>query len=110
MEVVSLIDKLPTLVIRGIYDYYNSYKQKQWQGYAALTAATYTKSLLMAIPSQANIDLMKSKQMRHWMVLLARNPRFIGRQDEITKLKKLITMQDGPRRMAITGLGGVGKI
>ncbi|QKX63759.1 uncharacterized protein TRUGW13939_10930 [Talaromyces rugulosus] len=109
MEAAGLMNELPTLVIRGICDYCDSHKQKQWQGYAALTAATYAKSLLMAIPSQTNIDLMKSKQMRHWMVSLARNPRFIGRQDEITKLEELITMQDGPRRMAITGLGGVGK-
>jgi Cdc6-like AAA superfamily ATPase len=43
------------------------------------------------------------------VVSLARNPKFVGRQDEIRKLEELITMQDGPRRIAITGLGGVGK-
>jgi nucleoside phosphorylase/tetratricopeptide (TPR) repeat protein len=110
MEAAGLMNELPTLVIRGICDYCDSHKQKQWQGYAALTAATYAKLLLMAIPSsQTNIDLMESKHMRHWMVSLGRNPRFIGRQAEITKLEELITMQDGPRRIAITGLGGVGK-
>jgi tRNA A37 N6-isopentenylltransferase MiaA len=109
MEAAGLMNELPTLVIRGICDYCDSHKQKQWQGYAALTAATYAKLLLMAILSQTNIDLMESKQMWHWMVSLARNPRFSGRQDEITNLEELITMQDGPRRIAITGLGGVGK-
>ncbi|KAL4815509.1 hypothetical protein BDW67DRAFT_191537 [Aspergillus spinulosporus] len=38
-----------------------------------------------------------------------RNPRFVGRQDEILKLEELLTTQDGPKRIAITGLGGVGK-
>ena len=31
------------LVIRGIYDYSDTYKNKEWQGYAAMTAAAYTK-------------------------------------------------------------------
>jgi nucleoside phosphorylase len=50
IETAGIIDKLPTLVIRGIYNYYNSHKQKQWQGYAALAAAAYTKLLLLIIP------------------------------------------------------------
>ncbi|KAL4732833.1 hypothetical protein BDV11DRAFT_215149 [Aspergillus similis] len=84
MEAAGLMNELPTLVIRG----------KQWQGYAALTAAAYTKLLL---------------RERHWVVSLPRNSKFVGRQDEITKLEELLTMRDGPRRIAITGLGGVGK-
>jgi nucleoside phosphorylase len=40
----------PCIVICGIYDYANSHKNKQWQGYAALTAATYTKELLRHVP------------------------------------------------------------
>jgi nucleoside phosphorylase len=44
MEAAGLMNELPTLVIRGIYDYCDSRKQKQWQGYAALTAAAYRTS------------------------------------------------------------------
>ncbi|KUL81548.1 hypothetical protein ZTR_09489 [Talaromyces verruculosus] len=110
MEAAGLMDELPTLVIRGICDYCDSHKQKQWQGYAALTAAAYAKLLLLTIPvSRPDANLMNNKKMRHWIVPLARNPKFVGRQDEITKLEELITMQDGPRKIAITGLGGVGK-
>lgn len=43
------------------------------------------------------------------MVSLPRNPKFVSRQDEITKLEELLAMQDGPRRVAIAGLGGIGK-
>jgi nucleoside phosphorylase/tetratricopeptide (TPR) repeat protein len=109
MEAAGLMDELPSLVIRGICDYCDSHKQKQWQGYAALAAAAYTKLLLSAIPiGRMDINL-KSKKTRHWMVSLARNPMFVGRQEKIAKLEELITMQDGPRKIAITGLGGVGK-
>jgi hypothetical protein len=105
IEAAGLMDELPTLVIRGICDYCDSHKQKQWQGYAALTAAPCAKLLLSEIP----ITPPKSKKKRQWMVSFARNSKFVGRQDEITKLEDLITMRDGPRRIAITGLGGIGK-
>lgn len=36
----------PCLVVCGICDYTDSHKNKQWQGYAALTAAAFTKELL----------------------------------------------------------------
>ncbi|KAL2783110.1 putative kinesin light chain [Aspergillus keveii] len=108
MEAVGLMDELPTLVIRGICDYCDSHKQKQWQGYAALTAAAWAKALLSVVPAYHGSSSIKKAQ-RHWVVPLARNPRFVGRNNEIAQLEHLITTQDGPRRVAITGLGGVGK-
>ncbi|KAF7128382.1 hypothetical protein CNMCM5793_003112 [Aspergillus hiratsukae] len=111
MEAAGLMDGLPTLVIRGICDYCDSHKQKEWQGYAALTAAAYAKLLLSAVPvSRMNQGLMKdNSRVGHYMVPLGRNPRFVGRHNEITRLEELVTMQGGPRRIAVTGLGGVGK-
>ncbi|KNG91704.1 hypothetical protein ANOM_000252 [Aspergillus nomiae NRRL 13137] len=50
MEAAGLMDEIPTLVIRGICDYCDTHKQKEWQGYAALTAAAYTKELLSVVP------------------------------------------------------------
>ncbi|KAL4774447.1 hypothetical protein BDW60DRAFT_214958 [Aspergillus nidulans var. acristatus] len=110
MEAAGLMNELPTVVIRGICDYCDSHKQKQWQGYAALTAAAYAKLLLLAMPVLRTISgSLRGNRGRHWVVPLPRNPKFVGRQDEIMKLEKLLTMQDGPGRIAITGLGGVGK-
>jgi nucleoside phosphorylase/tetratricopeptide (TPR) repeat protein len=110
MEAAGLMDELPTLVIRGICDYCDSHKHKQWQGYAALTAAAYAKLLLLEIPvGLPHFSTLKSPRKRQWMVSFARNTKFVGRQDEIAKLEELITMRDGPRMIAITGLGGVGK-
>ncbi|EEA18489.1 conserved hypothetical protein [Talaromyces marneffei ATCC 18224] len=58
MEAAGLMDELPTLVIRGICDYCDSHKQKQWQPYAAFTAAAYAKLLLSTIPALpvVNVD------------------------------------------------------
>jgi len=40
----------PCIIIRGICDYADSHKNKQWQGYAALAAAAYAKELLAYVP------------------------------------------------------------
>ncbi|KAL4974760.1 purine and uridine phosphorylase [Aspergillus desertorum] len=110
MEAAGLMDELPTLVIRGICDYCNSHKQKQWQGYAALTAAACASLLLSVMPvCRTECKPSERNRLRHWVISLERNPRFVGRQDEITKLEQLLAAQNGPRRVAITGLGGVGK-
>lgn len=50
MEAAGIMDYLPCLVIRGICDYSDSHKKKEWQGFAALTAAAYAKLLLSKIP------------------------------------------------------------
>ena len=50
MEAAGLMNNFPCLVIRGICDYSDSHKNRQWQGYAAATAAAYAKELLSVIP------------------------------------------------------------
>lgn len=49
MEAAGLMDGFPSLVVRGICDYSDSHKNKQWQEYAAATAAAYAKELLSVI-------------------------------------------------------------
>jgi nucleoside phosphorylase len=56
MEAAGLMDQLPCLVIRGICDYCDSHKHKDWQGYAALTAAAYAAHLLHAVPVTENLS------------------------------------------------------
>ena len=50
MEAAGLMLDFPCIVIRGICDYSDSHKNKQWQGYAALVAASYAKELLGNLP------------------------------------------------------------
>ncbi|KAJ0269507.1 hypothetical protein COL940_012390 [Colletotrichum noveboracense] len=49
MEAAGLMNHFPCLVIRGICDYSDSHKNKNWQGYAAMTAAAYAKALVCLI-------------------------------------------------------------
>lgn len=50
MEAAGLMNHFPCLVIRGICDYSDTYKNKEWQGYVAMAAAAYAKDLLCRIP------------------------------------------------------------
>ncbi|KIA75572.1 hypothetical protein HK57_00675 [Aspergillus ustus] len=50
MEAAGLMGDFPCLVIRGICDYSDSHKNKQWQPYAAAVAVAYAKELLSVIP------------------------------------------------------------
>ncbi|KAM5359065.1 hypothetical protein ACJA88_015226 [Fusarium oxysporum] len=50
MEAAGLMNHFPCLVIRGICDYSDSHKNKEWQGFAAMMAAAYAKDLLHQIP------------------------------------------------------------
>ncbi|KAL7924626.1 nucleoside phosphorylase domain-containing protein [Trichoderma austrokoningii] len=57
MEAAGLMNHFPCLVIRGICDYSDSHKNKEWQGYAAMAAAAYTKDLLRRIaPSRIEAE------------------------------------------------------
>ncbi|KAN0075950.1 hypothetical protein V8E54_007220 [Elaphomyces granulatus] len=89
MEAADLMDNFPCLVIRGICDYADSHKNKQWQGYAAATAAAYAKELLSVIhPNQVeetpsavsvtdvpNVSVMTDKDYRCLADLLPTDPR-----------------------------------
>lgn len=48
-EAAGLMNHFPCLVIRGICDYADSHKNKEWQGFAAMAAAAYAKDLLRQI-------------------------------------------------------------
>lgn len=53
MEAAGLMNGFLCLVVRGVCDYSDSHKNKEWQGYAAMTAAAYAKDLLTKmVPSR----------------------------------------------------------
>jgi nucleoside phosphorylase len=59
MEAAGLMNIYPCLVVRGICDYADSHKNKEWQGYASAAAAAYAKELLLCT-SISNIDQTKT--------------------------------------------------
>ncbi|KAL2862506.1 5'-methylthioadenosine/S-adenosylhomocysteine nucleosidase family protein [Aspergillus lucknowensis] len=68
MEAAGLADNLPCLVIRGICDYSDSHKNKEWQGYAAATAAAWTKALLSVIHPRPVTAPDRTFQQHTWMI------------------------------------------
>ncbi|CEN61884.1 hypothetical protein ASPCAL08532 [Aspergillus calidoustus] len=61
MEAAGLMDQLPCLVIRGISDYCDSHKEKDWQGYAALCAAAYAKVLLSLVAARIPSETARAR-------------------------------------------------
>ncbi|KAG2024722.1 hypothetical protein GB937_003420 [Aspergillus fischeri] len=109
MEAAGLMDELPSLVIRGICDYCDSHKNKQWQEYAALAAAAYAKALLSQVPTSYSGKELGALKESVWMVPFRKNSRFVGRAEEMSKAEGWIMQKDSPGIIAICGLGGVGK-
>ncbi|PYH93218.1 purine and uridine phosphorylase [Aspergillus ellipticus CBS 707.79] len=57
MEAAGVMNNFPCIVIRGICDYADSEKNKDWQEYAAAVAAAYAKELLECLqPNVVNIQ------------------------------------------------------
>jgi hypothetical protein len=103
MEAAGLMNQLPCLVVRGICDYSDSHKNKQWQGYAALVAAAYAR-ILLSVVSVNQLRKNQASQKGCWMVPFERNPRFLGRHNEVVELQQKILGMGRVRKMAITGL------
>ncbi|PGH36604.1 hypothetical protein GX50_00463 [[Emmonsia] crescens] len=77
MEAVGLMKQVPCLVIRGICNYSDSHKNKQWQGYAALAAAAYTK-ILLGVVSASHVRIGEAPLKSSWMVPFDWNPDLLG--------------------------------
>ncbi|KAL3438366.1 putative kinesin light chain [Aspergillus tetrazonus] len=106
MEGAGVLDNIPCIIIKGVCDYADSHKSKYWQAYAAAAGASAAKAFLEYwMPANRKGE----SRDRHFVVPFARNPQFVGRQEEIQKIENLISMSNGPRKVAITGLGGIGK-
>ena len=57
MEAAGLVNDFPCIVIRGICNYADSRKSKDWQEFAAAVAAAYAKELIESLqPSEVTIE------------------------------------------------------
>ncbi|KAF5859640.1 hypothetical protein ETB97_002551 [Aspergillus alliaceus] len=105
MEGAGVWDNISCIHIKGVCDYADGHKSKSWEAYAAASGASAAKALLEYWRPQ-NRDASRNPYL---MIPFRRNPRFVGRQDEIHKLEDLISVPDGPKKLVISGSGGVGK-
>ena len=113
MEAAGLMDSVRCLVIRGICDYSDTHKNDLWQGYAAATAAAYAKELLSVVTPVEAIPMLRGElhatpRKACWSVPLTRNQRFVGRS-LLSQLETKLFSDGYHSRVAVTGLGGVGK-
>ncbi|KAL4766663.1 nucleoside phosphorylase domain-containing protein [Aspergillus foveolatus] len=56
MEAAGLMNGFPCLIVRGICDYCDTHKNKNWQPSAAAAAAAYVKDLLSVIPATELVE------------------------------------------------------
>ncbi|RDW91675.1 hypothetical protein BP5796_02840 [Coleophoma crateriformis] len=56
MEAAGVMDTFPCLVVRGICDYSDSHKSKEWHEYAAAAAASYMRELLSCMAERITED------------------------------------------------------
>lgn len=57
MEAAGTMNRIPVGVIRGVCDYADEHKNKDWQPYAAAMAAAYAKAILCEIPPERGTRL-----------------------------------------------------
>ncbi|KAK6330905.1 hypothetical protein TWF718_003103 [Orbilia javanica] len=130
MEAAGLVSDFDCMVIRGICDYSDGHKNKEWQSYAAIIAAIYAKELLgrvspvisaglvadaketlSSIPSR-KVDFIFQYSMP-FHIPFPRNTNFSGRDEILDDIHKCFTKprthNDIPSIFAITSTGGMGK-
>ncbi|EED19577.1 Pfs, NB-ARC and TPR domain protein [Talaromyces stipitatus ATCC 10500] len=95
MEAAGTMNQIPVGVIRGVCDYGDEHKNKEWQPYAAAMAAAYAKAI--DIP----LDLTDVPAIEN----------FLGRNQELERLWHYLQPGNSKsRKVAILhGLGGMGK-
>ncbi|CAG2000637.1 unnamed protein product [Fusarium graminearum] len=77
MEAAGLMNNFPCIVIRGICDYADSHKNKDWQEHAAAVAAAFAKELLEYVQPG---DVSGERPVKE---ILSQGQSFSGRADRI---------------------------
>ncbi|KAL2787495.1 hypothetical protein BJX66DRAFT_310736 [Aspergillus keveii] len=110
MEGAGVYAYFPSLVIKGVCDYADSHKNKQWQDYAAAAAAACTKAFLKRWASErVHHDLVAKPAVKPiFMVDILRDNSLIGREDVMQFLENKLS-PERHNRVALVALGGIGK-
>ncbi|EXK26022.1 hypothetical protein FOMG_17383 [Fusarium oxysporum f. sp. melonis 26406] len=110
MEAAGTMNRIPVGVIRGVCDYGDRHKNKDWQPYAAAMAASYARALLDEIPSSdRTVDLTKEGYKPCYYIPFTRNTHFTGRTTILSALEDKFFGPEQSQKVALIGLGGIGK-
>ncbi|KAJ1323000.1 FxSxx-COOH system tetratricopeptide repeat protein [Microdochium nivale] len=127
VEGAGVWDVFPCVVIKAACDYADNHKNKAWQHYAAATAAACAKAFLdswvPAVPEPSEqstirgvpyaLALAEPEELDLAPVIVSipamRSDNFTGRTEVLDEIKQRLILDDDCRRLAVVGLGGVGK-
>ncbi|RYP93106.1 hypothetical protein DL770_000763 [Monosporascus sp. CRB-9-2] len=120
MEAAGTMNCIPVGVIRGVCDYGDRHKNKEWQPYAAAMAAAYAKAVLNEIrpatreaqvprdgPTESKGSPQQSQAYR--AIHFPRNDDFVQRSAFSEQIEKLLPPSTEYQSAALWGLGGSGK-
>ena len=113
MEAAGIWESLPTIIVKSACDYAGSHKSKEWQGYAAATAAAGLKAIL----EKWEISNTALKQVDDYNIPFNLDgvpmaKKFINRPREMLQLENVLLRNNGITRrrlFVLRGLGGIGK-
>ena len=113
MEGSGVWDSFPTIVVKSACDYADSHKSKEWQPYAAATAAAGLKALL---EKWEVIDELSERNYTYHIPFniqgIPATRKFIDRPAEMRILQDALLPESSTTRrnvFVLRGLGGIGK-
>jgi hypothetical protein len=107
----------PYLIIRGICDYCDQNKNDEWQNYAAVVAAAYTRTLLESLSDSLTLASARqttspgtSISKQGWPAALpSYSPRLANRSQELEHFTSLLTNRASERAIFFVGPTNHGK-
>ncbi|KAH0421195.1 hypothetical protein CcaCcLH18_13585 [Colletotrichum camelliae] len=108
MEAAGVTNCIPVGVIRGVCDYGDEHKNKEWQPYASAMAASYAKAILSKI-SPAEITATSLRRKPVFAVPFSPNTDFVSRDEISSELERLLPPSGKGLSAALCGIGGSGK-
>jgi hypothetical protein len=66
MKAADTMNRISVGVVRGVCDYGNKHKNKEWQPYAAAMAAAYAKAILLEIPPRKMVSDSSQPHANHF--------------------------------------------
>ncbi|KAF5633654.1 calcium-independent phospholipase A2 [Fusarium tjaetaba] len=116
MEAAGTMNRIPVGVIRGVCDYADQHKNKEWQPYAAAMAAAYAKAVIYELgPGQVIPSSSMTNEGKHALcgTILCDLPpttdRFFGRESELMEMVEYLEATDQRRGVVLCGISGSGK-
>ncbi|KAK4656897.1 hypothetical protein QC762_208180 [Podospora pseudocomata] len=93
MEAAGLMNNFPCIVIRGICDYADSHKNKDWQEHAAAVAAAFAKELLQYVQPSAVVGERPVKDILEQTLKQVHKETSATRED-VTQIKSKLGKEE----------------